>query len=61
MEYMIGGDLKSLLSEMGYFDQKMATFYTTEVALALEYLHKYIATVLHNLCLHLLYQNSMFP
>ena len=43
MEYMIGGDLKSLLSETGYFDEKMATFYTTEVALALEYLHKYIA------------------
>ncbi|XP_032796017.2 serine/threonine-protein kinase greatwall isoform X1 [Daphnia magna] len=41
MEYMIGGDLKSLLSEMGYFDEKMATFYTTEVALALEYLHKH--------------------
>lgn len=40
MEYMIGGDLKSLLSEMGYFDEQMATFYTTEVALALEYLHK---------------------
>jgi len=40
MEYLIGGDLKSLLSEMGYFDESMATFYTTEVALALEYLHK---------------------
>lgn len=41
MEYMIGGDLKSLLSETGYFDEQMATFYITEVALALEYLHKY--------------------
>jgi len=41
MEYMIGGDLKSLLSEMGYFDEAMATFYTAEVALALEYLHKH--------------------
>jgi serine/threonine-protein kinase greatwall len=40
MEYMIGGDLKSLLSEMGIFDEQMAIFYTTEVALALEYLHK---------------------
>ena len=59
MEYMIGGDLKSLLSEMGYFDEKMATFYTTEVALALEYLHKYIAPVLLNSCFHLLYQNFL--
>lgn len=40
MEYLIGGDLKSLLSEMGYFDEGMAIFYTAEVALALEYLHK---------------------
>ena len=40
MEYLIGGDLKSLLSEFGYFDEAMATFYTSEVSLALEYLHK---------------------
>ena len=40
MEYLIGGDLKSLLSEMGYFDEAMAVFYTAEVALALEYLHE---------------------
>ncbi len=40
MEYLIGGDLKSLLSEMNFFDEAMATFYVTEVALALEYLHK---------------------
>jgi serine/threonine-protein kinase greatwall len=44
---------------MGYFDEKMATFYTTEVALALEYLHKYIAPVLHNSCLLLLYKNFL--
>lgn len=61
MEYMIGGDLKSLLSEMGYFDEKMATFYTTEVALALEYLHKYIAPVLHTYFFTCLYQLSMLP
>ena len=42
MEYLIGGDLKSLLSEFGYFDEAMAIFYTAEVALALEYLHKYV-------------------
>lgn len=52
MEYMIGGDLKSLLSEMGYFDEHMATFYVTEVALALEYLHKYnLSIVLWFSCL----------
>lgn len=50
MEYMIGGDLKSLLSETGYFDEQMATFYIAEVALALEYLHKYATSSLslHN-------------
>ncbi len=40
MEYLIGGDLKSLLSEFGYFEETMATFYIAEVAQALEYLHK---------------------
>ncbi|CAH0381850.1 unnamed protein product [Bemisia tabaci] len=39
MEYMIGGDIKSLLSVFGFFEEKMATFYTAEVALALQYLH----------------------
>ncbi|XP_046387314.1 serine/threonine-protein kinase greatwall-like [Ischnura elegans] len=40
MEYMVGGDLKSLLSNSGYFEESMATFYAAEVALALEYLHR---------------------
>ncbi|KAL5006224.1 hypothetical protein ScPMuIL_015030 [Solemya velum] len=39
MEYMIGGDLKSLLGIYGYFDEDMAILYTAEVTLALEYLH----------------------
>ncbi|XP_066249824.1 serine/threonine-protein kinase greatwall [Euwallacea similis] len=39
MEYMVGGDLKSLLSVYGFFDESMATFYISEVALALQYLH----------------------
>ncbi len=43
MEYINGGDLKSILKDRGYFDEQMATFYVTEVALALEYLHMYIA------------------
>ena len=39
MEYMIGGDLKSLLYNMCYFDQRMAVFYLSEIAIALGYLH----------------------
>lgn len=41
MEYMIGGDLKSLLYAYGRFDERMATFYVAEVAMALDYLHRY--------------------
>ncbi|XP_050301032.1 serine/threonine-protein kinase greatwall [Anthonomus grandis grandis] len=41
MEYMVGGDLKSLLSVYGFFDESMATFYIAEVALALKYLHQH--------------------
>ncbi|XP_059142329.1 serine/threonine-protein kinase greatwall-like [Physella acuta] len=40
MEYMIGGDVKSLLIMYGYFSEEMACMYAAEVALALEYLHK---------------------
>jgi serine/threonine protein kinase len=39
MEYLIGGDLSTLLQAMGYFDEDMARFYTAEIVLALEYLH----------------------
>ena len=38
MEYLIGGDVKSLLSVAGFFDEPMAIMYTAEVTLALEYL-----------------------
>lgn len=41
MEYMVGGDLKSLLSVYGFFDESMACFYIAEVTLALEYLHSH--------------------
>ncbi|KAF5269889.1 hypothetical protein FQR65_LT05688 [Abscondita terminalis] len=41
MEYMVGGDLKSLLSVYGFFDENMAAFYVAEICLALEYLHKH--------------------
>eukprot|EP00095_Tigriopus_kingsejongensis_P004076 maker-scaffold1580_size34946-snap-gene-0.8 protein:Tk04076 transcript:maker-scaffold1580_size34946-snap-gene-0.8-mRNA-1 annotation:"microtubule-associated serine threonine-protein kinase-like" len=40
MDYLIGGDLKSLLSMYGFFDEAMAMFYVAEIALALSYLHK---------------------
>lgn len=54
MEYLIGGDVKSLLHIFGYFDQDMSVKYISEVALALDYLHRhgiihrYFHTVLLN-------------
>lgn len=41
MEYLIGGDLKSLLAVYGYFDEDMAVIYTAEITLALDYLHRH--------------------
>lgn len=41
MDYMIGGDLKSLLSVFAFFEEAMACFYCAEVSMALEYLHKH--------------------
>ncbi|XP_074477413.1 serine/threonine-protein kinase greatwall [Sebastes fasciatus] len=41
MEYLIGGDVKSLLHIFGYFDQDMSVKYISEVALALDYLHRH--------------------
>ncbi|KAJ3124872.1 hypothetical protein HK098_000810 [Nowakowskiella sp. JEL0407] len=39
MEYMIGGDLSTLLGVMGVFSEDEARIYGAEVVLALEYLH----------------------
>merc|ERR1719376_1461128 len=39
MEYLIGGDLKSLLGHCGFFDEPTSRFYAAEIALALTYLH----------------------
>ncbi|ORX93748.1 serine/threonine protein kinase 15 [Basidiobolus meristosporus CBS 931.73] len=39
MEYLIGGDLSSLLQIMGAFEEDMARIYAAETVLALEYLH----------------------
>lgn len=41
MEYMIGGDLKSLLAMYGFFEETAAKFYISEICLALEYLHSH--------------------
>ncbi|XP_072756061.1 serine/threonine-protein kinase greatwall [Anoplolepis gracilipes] len=41
MEYMVGGDLKSLIGVYGFMEEPMAAFYTAEVCLALEYLHSH--------------------
>lgn len=40
MEYMKGGDLSSLLEEYVLFSEDFSRFYTAEIVLALEYLHK---------------------
>ena len=40
MEYMIGGDLKSLLSVYGFLEEEHAVFYLAECVLALQYLHR---------------------
>ncbi len=39
MEYLNGGDLGSLLQNLGWFDEEMARQYTAETVLALAYLH----------------------
>ena len=41
MEYMIGGDVKSLLMNLGYFDEATARFYASQIIAALEYLHSH--------------------
>ncbi|KAG4067328.1 hypothetical protein HA402_000319 [Bradysia odoriphaga] len=41
MEYMVGGDLKSLLTVSGFFDEDAARFYCAEITLALQYLHSH--------------------
>ena len=54
MEYMVGGDVKSLLAMYGYFDEEMAVLYISEVAMALDYLHSH--SIVHRylmLCAHI--------
>ncbi|KAJ8375820.1 hypothetical protein SKAU_G00064000 [Synaphobranchus kaupii] len=41
MEYLIGGDVKSLIHIYGYFEEDMAVKYVSEVAIALDYLHRH--------------------
>jgi len=53
MEYLIGGDVKSLLSIYNYFDEDMAVMYTAEVTLALDYLHRH--SIIHRQAVSLSY------
>lgn len=39
MEYMMGGDLGSVLETYGCFEESIAKFYIAEIILAVEYLH----------------------
>lgn len=41
MEYMIGGDVKSLLTVCGYFEEEMSVTYAAEIIVALNYLHEH--------------------
>lgn len=41
LDYMVGGDLKSLLTVYGFFDETAARFYCAEISMALQYLHKH--------------------
>jgi len=41
MEYMSGGGLKKQLDEVEVFNEKMAKFYTAEIALAVQFLHQH--------------------
>lgn len=38
---MVGGDLKSLLTVSGFFEEAAARFYCAEITLALQYLHSH--------------------
>jgi serine/threonine protein kinase len=40
-DYMVGGDLKSLVAAYGFFDEQSARFYCAEMIKALEYLHSH--------------------
>lgn len=45
MEYLIGGDLSSLLEVFGTFDEDMTRFYIGQIAVALDYLHRCVPRV----------------
>ena len=40
MDYCCGGDLCSLLCTFGYLDEEMAIYYTSQIILAITYLHQ---------------------
>lgn len=49
MEYLIGGDLSSLLCEFGCFDVPMTRAYAAEILCALDYLHSHVCVSLPEL------------
>jgi serine/threonine protein kinase len=40
MEFVVGGDIGSLIKSLGPFEESMALFYTGECSMALEVLHQ---------------------
>ena len=58
MEYLIGGDVKSLLHIYGYFDEDMSLKYISEVALALDYLHRH--GIIHRSVINLHFFHHLF-
>lgn len=47
MEYLIGGDLASLLCQFGSFDDDMSRAYCAELVVALDYLHEHVCCPVH--------------
>jgi novel protein kinase C epsilon type len=41
MDYVSGGDMVDELDKVGVFSEKRTKFYTAEITLALEFLHRY--------------------
>jgi len=59
MEFLNGGDLFSLLSELNALDESIAKIYIAETLLALEYLHSH--NVIHRGTLALSAVDSLSP
>ena len=58
MEYLAGGDVKSLLMVLGFLPPEIAIMYTAEVVLALEHLHR--KGIIHRYTLNCTVLNYIF-